>query len=229
MSRRTVSTAACLAIASLPVAFSGCGATAPPAAAVAAPVVQGAEGSVIRVRCTNADVSDDLLSAAIGTGFMTSAGIVTAAHVISSCASAGPGSISAGPFVASVSEDDPTDDLALMRLGAVGTTPLSLQGQLPSNGARVELLGSPGLASGVNLQPISGTVVATNAPVTLYSANGSSEMLTGTIVVAANGVAEGYSGGPAIDAAGQVIGVIEGGGGGRVYLTPAAEVATLIG
>ncbi len=229
MSRRTVSTAACLALTCLPVVCGGCGATSAPAIPVAAPVVQGAEGSVIRVRCTNADVSENLLSAAIGTGFMTSAGIVTAAHVVSSCASAGPGSISAGPYVASVSEDDPAVDLALMRLGTAGTAALSLQDRLPANGAAVELLGSPGLASGAGLAPISGTVIATNAPVTLYSSNGSSETLTGTIVVAANGVAEGYSGGPAIDAAGQVIGVIEGGGGGRVYLTPAAQVATLSG
>lgn len=229
MSRRTAASAACLAIACLPVVLGGCGATTPPAAPVSAVVVQGAEGAVLRVRCTNADATDNLLLSAVGTGFVTGAGIVTAAHVVSTCADTGPGSISAGPFVASVSGDDPADDLALIRLGAAGTTPLALQGGQPSDGEAVELLGSPGETANPDVEPIAGTVVATNAPVTLYSGDGSSENLTDTIVVAANGVAEGYSGGPAIDGAGQVIGVIEGGADGRVYLTPAAEVASLIG
>jgi S1-C subfamily serine protease len=228
MSHRTAARAVCLAIACVPIALGGCGSTTPLAAPVSAVVVHGAEASVLRVRCTNASATANLLLSAVGTGFVTGAGIVTAAHVVSTCADAGPGSISAGPFVAGVSVDDPADDLALIRLSATGTTPLSLQGGQPADGERVELLGSPGDASNPNVEPIAGTVVQTDDPVTLYSANGSSENLNGTIVVAASGVAEGYSGGPAIDAAGRVIGVIEGGADGRVYLTPATEVASLI-
>jgi len=229
MLRMTVAAAAALAIAWIAFALIGRGAATGAARPVAPQVIQGAEGAVLKVRCSNVNVAAGVLSAAIGTGFVTSGGTVTAAHVISTCADSGPGSISAGPLVGSVSADDPADDLALIGARPAGTTPLPLQVALPSNGARVELLGSPGLSSGAAAQPVSGTVIATNAPVTLFGAEGNSERLTDTIVVDENGVAEGYSGGPAINAAGQVIGVIEGAGDGHAYLTPAADVASLLG
>ena len=181
MSRRTLAMAACLATAWVPVALSGCGGgAAPQAAGVSAAAIESAERSVVKVRCTNADVNDDLLSAAVGTGFVTQGGIVTASHVVSSCAGAGPGSVSAGPFVVSVGANDPTLDLALMRLGPAGTAPpLALEAGLPSPGARVELIGSPGDQSGPGVRPIAGTVLATNAEVTLYSEAGASETLSG--------------------------------------------------
>lgn len=223
--------AALLAVAGIAVALRGfSGMAAPAAASVSPATIQRAEGSVVRVRCTNADMNADLLSAALGTGFVTRGGIVTASHVISICANSGPGSVSAGPFVVSVSADDPTHDLALMRLGPAATAPpLPLAAGLPSAGEQLELIGSPGDQLGAALEPIDGTVIATGATVTLYSETGASETLTDTIVVAANGVAHGDSGGPAVNAAGEVVGVIEGGDADRAYLTPASNVASVIG
>jgi len=225
----TAAAAAGLTIACVAFALIDRATTTSAARPVTPLVIQGAEGAVLKVRCSNVNVAAGVLSAAIGTGFVTRGGIVTASHVIATCAASGPGSISAGPLVGSLSADDPADDLALVGVRPAGTPPLALQPALPSNGAQVELLGSPGLSTGASAQPVAGTVIATDTPVTLYGAAGNSERLTDSIVVDETGVAEGYSGGPAINAVGQVIGVIEGAGDGRAYLTPAADVAALLG
>lgn len=229
MSRTIAVAAVCLLIACLAFALRSESTRTPTAEAVSSRVIQAAEAAVIKVRCSNVNVSAEVLSAAIGTGFVTRAGIITAAHVIASCGASGPGSISAGPFVVGVSVDDPAVDLALMRLGATGPAPLPLQPALPSSGTPVELLGSAGLSNGPSPEPVAGTVVATNTPVTLFGENGSSERLTDSIVVAATGAAPGYSGGPAIDASGAVVGVIEGAGDGRAYLTPTADIVSDLG
>ena len=214
--------AAAICVATL----SGCGSAAVTASGVVpASVVQRAESSVITVRCVNTNISANQMSEATGTGFVTLEGVVTAAHVVSSCAYAGPGSVSAGPFVVSVSRDDPAHDLALIAASNAGV-PLALHGALPTAAEPVELLGLAGSSTGV-VTPIAGTVLGTHATVTLYAENGSHETLTDAIVVTANGVIPGDSGGPAIDSAGRVIGVVEGAGGGRVYLTPAAQIASL--
>ena len=207
-------------------ALTGCGGATPASTPVPTGVVSGAEGSVVPVRCTNVAVNLDSETAnsAIGTGFVTPLGIVTAAHVVSSCASAGPGSVSAGPYVVSVSDNDPGNDLALIRLNGAGR-PLAFRTSLPAVGSAVELLGSPGSA----VDPFAGTVVATHSSVTLHSEQGAQETLADTIVVSANGVHAGDSGGPAIDASGRVVGIVEGGADGQVYLTPAADTSALSG
>lgn len=225
--------AAVLAVAGISVALRGFSSVAAPRSVSVSPAaIQSAAGSVVRVRCTNTNVSNDWLSAsgALGTGFVTRGGIVTASHVISTCAGAGPGSVSAGPFVVSVGVNDPAQDLALMRLGPASTAPpLPLAPALPSPGTQLELIGSPGDGSGTALRPVAGTVLATNTTVTLHSEAGGSETLSDTIVVAASGVVPGDSGGPAINAASQVVGVIEGGNDDRAYLTPASDVTSVIG
>jgi serine protease Do len=203
--------------------------SAPQATSVPASVIQLAESSVVGVRCINAaNETDNMLLSANGTGFLTRQGTVTAAHVIVTCASAGPGSVSAGPYIVSVDRDDPSHDLALLEPVVAGA-PLALQDALPALNSPVELLGSPNDSSGPAVEPIAATVNATHATVTLSSEDGASETLTDAIVVLASGAIPGDSGGPAIDAAGQVIGVVEGGGDGRVYLTPAADLASVTG
>ncbi len=201
----------------------------PQTTSVPATVIQLAESSVVGVRCINAaNETNDTLLSANGTGFLTRQGTVTAAHVIVACASAGPGSVSAGPYIVSVGRDDPANDLALLQPHIAGA-PLTLQDALPSLGSPVELLGSPSDTSGPAVQSIAGTVNATHATVTLYSEDGASETLNDAVVVTASGAIPGDSGGPAINAAGQVVGVVEGGGNGSVYLTPAADIAAVTG
>jgi hypothetical protein len=53
------------------------------------------------------------------------------------------------------------------------------------------------------------------------------ETLTDAIRVTTSGTLSGESGGPAIDAAGKVVGVIEGGGFGFTTLTPVADLRSL--
>ena len=213
----------------LATAIAGCGSGGPPQpTSVAAAVIQTAEASVVPVRCTDVNTNAGMIDAANGSGFVVGAGIITASHVISSCDAAGPGSVSAGPFVVAVSANDPAQDLALMRSGGGGRA-LLLDAALPRDGEPVELLGMPHYAVGAGVEPLAGTVVATDTSVTLTSEDGAQETLDDTIVVDANGAIPGDSGGPAIDASGRVIGVIEGGGGGQVYLTPASDVASLLG
>ena len=222
---RLSTVAPCLAVAA---ALSGCGSGGPPQPTSVAPaVVQAAEASVVPVRCTDVNTNAGMIDAANGSGFVVATGIVTASHVISSCDAAGPGSVSAGPFVVAVSANDPAQDLALMRSGRGGRA-LSLDASLPRSGSPVELLGMPHDAVGASVEPLAGTVVATDTSVTLTAEDGAQETLDDTIVVDANGAIPGDSGGPAIDASGRVIGVIEG-GGGQVYLTPASDVALLLG
>ncbi len=226
-----IAAAACLVIAfAVTTTLRDRSATSTPQATTVSPaVVQLAETSVVGVRCINAaNETNNTLLSANGTGFLTRIGTVTAAHVIVTCASAGPGSVSAGPYIVSVGRDDPTNDLALLQPHLAGP-PLTLQDALPPLGSPVELLGSPNDASGPSVESIAGTVNATHATVTLSSEDGASETLNDTIVVAASGAIPGDSGGPAINAAGQVVGVVEGGGDGSVYLTPAADIASVAG
>ena len=73
----------------------------------------------------------------------------------------------------------------------------------------------PGLSGFSSFQDrpevVPGTVVGTNRTVQLTSAAGGRETLTDAIEVTAAGVVNGESGGPAVDAAGNVVGMIEGG------------------
>jgi S1-C subfamily serine protease len=77
------------------------------------------------------------------------------------------------------------------------------------------------------LEVVPGKVVATNRTVQLTLSAGGRETLTDAIQVAAEGVVAGESGGPAIDAAGNVVGVIEGSGPGIATLSPAMDLLSL--
>jgi hypothetical protein len=72
-----------------------------------------------------------------------------------------------------------------------------------------------------------GIVLATHQTQQLLSAEGVPETLTDAIPVTTSGTLSGESGGPAIDAAGKVVGVIEGGGLGVTTLTPVADLRSL--
>lgn len=217
------------AITCLATALGGCQVgSRGPAPPVQPAVIQAAEASIVPVRCTDPDVNDGWIQADNGTGFVVGNGIVTASHVVTTCDESGPGSVSAGPYIVAVSANNPADDLALMRSGVTGA-PLTLASSPPALGSSVELLGMPRDVTGATVEPIPGTVTSLNNTITLTDeSKGTQETLDDVIVVDANAV-PGYSGGPAINAAGQVVGVVEGGGGGQAYLTPAADVVALGG
>jgi S1-C subfamily serine protease len=69
-----------------------------------------------------------------------------------------------------------------------------------------------------------GSIVATDRPITLSGQQ--SERLNDAIEVAIAGgqALPGNSGGPAIDAAGKAVGVIEGASGGLAILTPITDL-----
>ena len=70
--------------------------------------------------------------------------------------------------------------------------------------------------------------MATNHTQVLTSATGAPETLRDAIEVAVPGVVPGQSGGPAIDSAGKVVGVIEGSASsGIATLTPVTDLASL--
>jgi hypothetical protein len=111
-------------------------------------------------------------------------------------------------------------------------TPLRLQPKPVYVGEPLALLGIPELPLLGNRFKRSvtvrhGSVVATNRTQALTSAGGARETLRDAILVAVPGVVQGQSGGPAVDSAGRVVGVIEGSGSGIATLTPVTHVASL--
>ncbi|MGZ4182296.1 MAG: hypothetical protein ACXVUL_16630 [Solirubrobacteraceae bacterium] len=61
----------------------------------------------------------------------------------------------------------------------------------------------------------------------MTSAKEALETLRDTIQVAVPGVVQGESGGPAVDSAGNVVGVIEGSAAGIATLTPVTDLTSL--
>lgn len=132
---------------------------------------------------------------------------------------------------------DSRHDLALGVFGASpwGSPPPPLQAESarPWVGEPLALIGMPVLSQ----DPLSGftstatitrgIVLATHQTQQLMSAAGVPETLTDAIRVTDSGVVAGESGGPAIDAAGKVVGIIEGGGSGVTTLTPVADLKSL--
>jgi S1-C subfamily serine protease len=100
-------------------------------------------------------------------------------------------------------------------------------------GEPLALVGIPALGpalGGLFTLPVTvvqGTVVATNHPQVVTLADGGHETLVDAILVAAQGVVPGDSGGPAIDPAGNVVGVIAGSGPGVATLTPVTDLTSL--
>jgi S1-C subfamily serine protease len=204
----------------------------PKAVTVPEQVIARVEKSVRSVYC------DGVLADFTGTGFFVASGFVTASHVVAACP------VGANILLgldhdldpdssATVSIDDRTHDLALVARRALdsGGPPLRLESAPAYVGEPLALVGVRGLSglSGFQSRPeaVPGKVVATNRTVQLTPSGGGHETLTDAIVVTAEGVVAGESGGPAIDAAGNVVGVIEGSSPGTAALTPAADLMSL--
>lgn len=205
-------------------------------------VISKVAKSVLPVSCFNTDPASGL----VGTGFRFRTGVVTASHVLAACPPATPFQLGAGgegrdpPVIGSVSTNHPTHDVALVTYvwqDPQGTRdppkPLQPESRPAHVGEQLALLGIPALGPALGdlftlpVTVVQGTVVATDHPQMLTFANGGRETLTDAILVAARGVVPGDSGGPAIDAAGNVVGVIEGSGPGVATLTPVTDLRPL--
>jgi S1-C subfamily serine protease len=199
--------------------------------AVPAPVISKVKHSVLPVSCSDPNVGDGFE----GTGFRTRNGVVTASHVVGACASGVP--ISFGYGYGTVSTDDPAHDLALVGQSDVypnpltdpNPEPLQLEPRPAYVGQPLALLGIPELPLLGNpfkrpVTVVPGTVVATHHAQTLITEQGARKTLKDTIEVAAPGIARGQSGGPAVDSAGKVVGVIAGSAAGFATLTPVTDL-----
>ena len=203
---------------------------------MAGPVTSMVKASVLPVFCPGSDAGDGFE----GTGFWVRNGVVTASHVVAACP---PGTtIDVGDGLGgTVSTDDRSHDLALVTYQSLGyrapntspdPKPLRLESRPAYVGEPLALLGIPALPVFGNpfkreVIVATGHVVATNRTQVVTSANGAPETLRDAIEVAVPGVVSGESGGPAIDSAGKVVGVIEGSAFGLTTLTPVTDLASL--
>lgn len=237
-----------LAIALAGLALSGCASTAasvtattqtvtpttvqdqtvaPPPTPIPDSVVTTAQKSIMSIGCQDANNQMQFE----GTAFMvagpaaasaaqTSYGkAITASHVVSAC---GTGSTvtATGPVDVSLLQNDATHDLALLSISGELESPLPIETAPPHVGEQVALLGEAHQEPEVT----QGTITAVNIPQTL-GGEGSTETLSDSIQVQTSIIA-GESGGPAIDGAGKVVGVVEGGSqtGSSAVLTPVSDL-----
>jgi S1-C subfamily serine protease len=190
--------------------------------------------SVLPVSCSDPNAGHRF----VGTGFRTTSGVVTASHVVGACPS--EATISFGYGYGTVVTDDPTHDLALVGESEVYPNPETDPNPKPLRpeprpayvGQPLALLGIPALPSLDNpfkhvVTVAPGTVVATHHAQVVTTAQGARKTLGDTIEVAVPGIAHGQSGGPAIDSAGKVVGVLVGSAGGFATLTPVSNLASL--
>ena len=185
-------------------------------------------------------------------------GVVTASHVVAACPPATAlaptrvGAMCSGRarrtisfgygLWGTVSIDDPTHDLALVDYQSEvypepntdpNPTPLRPESRPAYVGEPLALLGIPALPLLGNpfkrqVTVVQGSIVATNHTQVLTSATGDHETLRDAIEVAVPRVVPGQSGGPAIDSAGKVVGVIEGSAAsGIATLTPVTDLTSL--
>ena len=156
---------------------------------------------------------------------------VTASHVASMCLG---GTMGANDASVAILRDDVAHDVALLQENDGGppvvTRALRINAAPAHLGEPVALIGYSGRTGAIGKVPrvllaLHGTVVATDHLQALVSPQGLRETLSDTIVVSAAGAEPGISGGPAIDTAGRVIGVIEGSGHGLVFVTPAQHIS----
>lgn len=196
-------------------------------------VIARAEDSVVDAGCS-ATGQDGIQTAMLGTAFAIVPGnasvFVTASHVAARCVG---GSMGAGDASVAVTSDNVTRDVALLQETDAGPPVVPRALTLATGGVRpgepVALIGYPvGPPNypgkvGRPLVVVSGTVIATGQHATLRDDNGLIETLTDAIEVS-GGIGQGSSGGPAIDATGSVVGVIEGTNGTATYLTPASAI-----
>lgn len=199
------------------------------------PVTARVKRSVLPVFCSGANAADGF----VGTGFRVSDGVVTASHVAAACPRATAISFEGETF-GTVSADDPGHDLALVTYQSEAyplentdpdPTPLRPESRAAYVGEPLALLGIPALAllgSPFKRQVtvVTGHVVATNRTQVLTSATDTRETLKDAIEVAVPGVASGESGGPAVNLAGKVVGVIEGSASGITTLTPVTDLTS---
>ena len=197
---------------------------------VAPSTIIAAEKSIVPESCR--DVIPNTNGGIIfgGTGFVTSAGVITASHPVASCAAGAI--ISFGEPSGTVTVTDTTHDLARVSFQSTGVHPpaLQLESAPPYVGEPLALVGVPGATSaagGDAFRVARGKVMAIDQTTRLTSVRGLRETLSDAILVSVSRVAPGESGGPAIDAAGKVVGVIEGYGNGVAILTPARDVSGL--
>jgi len=204
-----------------------------PASPVPAAVTLRVSGSVLPVSCSDPNAGDRF----VGTGFRTKYGVVTASHVVGACPS--EATISFGYGYGTVTNDDPTHDLALVGESEVypnpdtdpDPEPLQPEPRPAYIGQTLAVLGIPALPSLGNpfkrpVTVVPGTVVATHHAQALTTAQGARKTLKDTIEVAVPGIAQGQSGGPAIDSAGKVVGIIEGSAPGIATLTPVTHLTS---
>ena len=199
------------------------------------PVTARVKRSVLPVSCSAPDTANEF----VGSGFRVSDGVVTASHVVADCPPRTTFSLGSGSGGAV--STDATHDLALLgyeKYWNPGTdanpTPLRLESRPAYVGEPLALLGIPASSSLGNSfkRPVTvaiGHVVATNRTQVLSSAQGkgAGETLRDAILVAVPGVAPGESGGPAVNSAGKVVGVIVGSGPGIATLTPVTDLGAL--
>jgi serine protease Do len=203
---------------------------------VAGSVTAKVKRSVLPVSCSGPDGGNDF----VGSGFRMRNGVVTASHVVAACPPGTTISFGNGNW-GTVWTDDPSHDLALVLYQSPNNPapntepdpkPLPLESRPAYVGEPLVLLGFPSLPVLGNpfkhqVAVAMGNVVATNHAQALTSAEGARETLRDAIEVAVPGVVPGQSGGPAIDSAGKVVGVIEGSASGIASLAPVADLTSL--
>jgi S1-C subfamily serine protease len=224
-------------VAAVPATVAAAASPVPGRVIVQERLIASVEKSVRSVYCDSPNVWDGLT----GTGFIIQGGpqgrFATASHVVAACPTEAGilfGQDKLPAMSGTVSTNDRVHDLALVTYQPLDSSrdrPLRLESAPAYVGESLALIGMPGLSGFSSfqhqVQVVPGTVVATNRTVRLASSEGGPETLTDAIEVTAAGVAGGESGGPAIDAAGNVVGVIEGSGPGIATLTPARDLMSL--
>jgi S1-C subfamily serine protease len=189
-----------------------------------------AEKSVLPESCESQSANANKGAIFAGTGFATSTGVITASHAVANCAAGAV--ISFGAPTGTVEVNDTTHDLALVSFHSTESHPptLRLEPAAPYVGEPLALVGVPGTAGDSTegtFRVARGSVIATDQTARLTSAEGLRETLSDALLVSTSGVVPGESGGPAIDTAGKVVGVIEGYRNGVAILTPAADASGL--
>jgi S1-C subfamily serine protease len=196
-------------------------ATAPNGPVPASVIANVERYSIVPVTC----VGDEMIFE--GTAFAVARRLaVTASHFASKCDG---GRLGNGEPNGVVVQTDPTHDLALVMLGPAGGFGSKAHAlrRSPAPAHVGEQLALLGIARGTfgQVSVALGPVVATHARATLgVPAGRQRERLSDAIIVGSSGVAAGESGGPAIDADGDVVGVIEGSGMGFTILTPVTDL-----
>jgi tetratricopeptide (TPR) repeat protein len=191
----------------------------PDTAADPVALVQRVQPAVVRLRL----LGPQRREAGLGSGFIISGGHVASARHGLLAADGAEVELRDGRVLAvlGVVADDPVHDLVLLAVawphGAPDVVPLPLAAQPPPVGARVTVFGSPlgleatvadGLVSAVGELPGLGPVLTISAP-----------------------ISPGSSGGPVVDARGQVVGVVRGkrpGGENLNFAAAATDLAALV-